>query len=58
MKERVDLILEKVRRVAELILEHQTARGIKDNLTTVGAENIISMAKEAIEELEKQKKEV
>jgi hypothetical protein len=58
MKERVDLILEKIKRVAELILEHQAARGFKDNLITVGAENIISMAKEAVEELEKQKKEV
>ena len=53
MEERVKEILDKIKRTAEIILEHQTSRAFKNSIITLGAESIIAMAKEAIDELEK-----
>ena len=57
MEERVKDILEKIKRTAEIILEHQTTRAFKNNIITLGAESIVTMSKEAIDEIERQKKE-
>ena len=55
MEERVREILEKIKRTAEIILEHQSSRALKNSIITVGAESIIVMSKEAIYEIEKEK---
>lgn len=57
MEERVKDILDKIKRTAEIILEHQSSRPFKNNIITLGAESIITMIKEAIDEIEKIKKE-
>jgi hypothetical protein len=56
MEERMKDLLEKIKRMAEIILEHQTSKPFKDNIITLGAESIIAMCKEAIGEIEKEKK--
>ena len=55
MEERVKEILEKIKRTAEIILEHQSSRAYKNNIITLGAESIVFMCKEAIDEIEKEK---
>jgi sugar-specific transcriptional regulator TrmB len=57
MEERIKDLLEKVQRTAEIILEHHTSKAFKDNIITLGAESIITMCKEAINEVEKEQKE-
>jgi sugar-specific transcriptional regulator TrmB len=57
MEEKTKDLLEKIKRTAEIILEHHTSRSFKDNIITLGAESIIAMCKEAISEIEKEKKE-
>ena len=53
MEERTKELLEKIKRTAEIILEHQTSKAFKNNIVTLGAESIIAMCKEAIGEIEK-----
>ena len=55
MEKRVKEILEKIKRTAEIILEHHTSRAFKNNIITLGAESIVFMCKEAIDEIEKEK---
>jgi len=55
MEERIKKILENIKRTAEIILEHHTSRAFKNNIITLGAESIIFMCKEAIDEIEKEK---
>ena len=57
MEERIKEILEKIKRTADIILEHQRSRAFKNSIITVGAESIIGMSKEALDEIEKEKKE-
>jgi sugar-specific transcriptional regulator TrmB len=57
MEEKVKDLLEKIKRTAEIILEHHPSRAFKDNIITLGAESIIAMCKDAISEIEKEKKE-
>ena len=57
MEEKTKDLLEKIKRTAEIILEHHTSRAFKDNVITLGAESIIAMCKEAISEIERKKKE-
>jgi hypothetical protein len=57
MEERIKEILEKIKRTGEIILEHQNSRAFKNSIISLGAESIIAMSKEAIDEIEKQKKE-
>jgi hypothetical protein len=57
MEEKTKALLEKIKRTAEIILEHHTSRAFKDNIITLGAESIIAMCKEAISEIEREKKE-
>jgi hypothetical protein len=55
MEERVKEILEKIKRTAEIVLEHHTSRAYKNSIITLGVESIISMSKEAIAEIQKEK---
>jgi len=57
MEKKTKDLLEKIKRTAEIILEHHTSRAFKDNIITLGAESIIAMCKEAISEIEREKKE-
>lgn len=57
MEEKVKDILEKIRRTAEIILEHQTTRAFKNKIITLGAESIVTISKEALDEIEKEKKQ-
>ena len=54
MKEELKTKMRLIQKTGELVLEHQESRLIKDNLITVAAQNIIGIAKEAIEEIEKE----
>jgi len=57
MKEEMISKLNAIRRTAEIILEHQSSRAFKNHLITIAAENIIGICKDAIDEIEKVKKE-
>ena len=57
MEERTKDLLEKIKRTAEIVLEHQSSRAFKNSIIPLGAESIIAMCKEAIGEIEKEKKE-
>jgi sugar-specific transcriptional regulator TrmB len=57
MEEKIKDLLEKIKRTAEIILEHHPSRAFKDDIITLGAESIIAMCKDAISEIEKEKKE-
>jgi hypothetical protein len=57
MEEKTKNLLEKIKRTAEIILEHQSSRAFKNSIITLGAESIITMCKEAIGEIEKEKKQ-
>jgi hypothetical protein len=55
MKEEIVSKLNAIRRTAEIILEHQSSKAFKNSVITVGAENIIGISKDAIDEIEKEK---
>ncbi len=55
MEERIKDLLEKIKRTAKIILEHQTSRSFKNSIIILGVENIITMCKEAVDEIEKEK---
>lgn len=55
MKEEIVSKLNAIRRTAEIILEHQSSKPFKNSVITVGAENIIGISKDAIDEIEKEK---
>ena len=57
MEEKIKDLLEKIKQTAEIILEHHPSRAFKDDIITLGAESIIAMCKDAISEIEKEKKE-
>jgi hypothetical protein len=57
MEEGIKDILEKIKRTAEIILEHQRSRAFKNSIITLGAESIITMCKEGIDEIERKEKE-
>jgi uncharacterized protein (DUF1697 family) len=57
MEDRIKDLLEKIKRTAEIILEHQSSRAFKNSIITLGAESIIAMCDEAIGDLEQEKKE-
>jgi hypothetical protein len=56
MEEGTKDILEKIKRTAEIILEHQRSRAFKNSIITLGAESIITMCKERIDEIEREEK--
>jgi len=55
--EEVEKILKAIERTAEIVREHLEARGYRNHVTTLGIEGIVSMAKEALEQLSNEKKE-
>jgi uncharacterized protein YutE (UPF0331/DUF86 family) len=55
MEERIKEILEKIKRTAEIVLQHHTSSAFNNRILTLGVESIISMSKEAIAEIEKEK---
>ncbi len=55
MEKKIKDFLEKIKRTAEIILEHHPSRAFKDDIITLGAENIIAMCEEAISEMEEEK---
>lgn len=55
MKQETINKLNAIRRTAEIILEHQNSKPFKNSIITVGAENIIGICKDVIEEFEKEK---
>lgn len=57
MEEKIKDLFEKIRRTAEIVLEHQKSRVTvtRNHIPTLGAEAIIAMCDEALEEIEKEK---
>jgi hypothetical protein len=53
-EQKVKDILEKIKRTAEIVLEHQNSRTFKNSIINLGAESIIAMSKDALAEIEKQ----
>jgi hypothetical protein len=49
--------LKAIQKTAEIVLQHHMSRPLRNTIITVGIESIISMAKEAIQDIEKVKKE-
>lgn len=55
MEDKIKDLLEKIKRTAEIILEHQSSRAFKNSIVTLGAESIVAMCDEAIGDLEQEK---
>ena len=53
-EQKVKEILEKIKRTAEIVLEHQNSRAFKNNIINLGAESIVAMSRDALAEIEKQ----
>lgn len=53
-EQKVKEILEKIKRTAEIVLEHQNSRAFKNSIINLGAESIIAMSNDALAEIEKQ----
>jgi hypothetical protein len=57
MKVRIIEKLMAIERAAEIMKEHHQARGFKNNIISLGVETIITLTKEAIEEVSKEEQE-
>jgi hypothetical protein len=56
MEEKLIDKLKAIQKTGEIVLQHHMSRPLRNTIITVGVESIISMAKEAIEDIEKVEK--